>query len=46
MDGTSWGVEIEYADASVESGGSNEYPTEFRAYPKAVGELLEGREFH
>lgn len=46
-DGTQWEVTIEYKDASVHSGGSNNYPPEqeFEQYRAAVNALLGGKDF-
>ena len=57
VDGTSWGVRVEYAGKSIDSGGSNSFPrapeetknsysTElFHSFTEAVSALLGGRSF-
>jgi hypothetical protein len=47
MDGTQWEVRIKYKDASIHSGGSNNYPPgkEFEQFREAVINLIGGRKF-
>ena len=46
-DGTVWKVDIDFGDKRIFSSGSNRYPPEkqFKAFMRAVGKLLGGREF-
>jgi len=45
MDGTSWSVEIETDEISIQSSGSNAYPDNFDEFLEEVTALMDGRAF-
>jgi hypothetical protein len=54
IDGTSWGIHIEYGKRTIKSSGSNAYPGTsdhsdskvFKRFCREVSRLLDGKDFY